>query len=396
MHRSIKPFSGQRFRVEVKAGDVLTAEVQVQKQSLERKRLLGALTGVALSSIGTEKLSESTKGKSVRYGLGLAVVPSFFTNGQSKASLELYIYDQQGVLQSSARSIKTLKKSSELLTTSGNVHKDGYVEISVANNSKTGIIFSGLHLQRLVGKIKKETNPDEGEKATMAAEEECWTWWADCGCYTACATTFADAVVVKAPAPNNNSGNSSDDSGSSNSSGNNASGGGSGSTGGGGGSAATGGQSPGIIAKTKYCDIYSKLWNGQASSNVETAAWMTSKGYIPLPTCGTNQNTKQYQCNTHFTAYFDYFPTRASGNGYEVYYNGEWLKILGAIHTHPTDGASDPSSLDYAFANYWGVPLYGITKSGLWSVDKRYGRRDFANYNPATNCWGAIDPYSYL
>lgn len=303
------------------------------------------------------------------WGAGLAFLPNLFKfNKKIKADLRLNFYNQSGILQhTSFSSISTRKKNASLYI-EDQAKEDGYVEISIDNTSQYPITFNQKK------SIKKDPASGFTEIVNSGGE------------------TQLKEVVITAPYIKDadytwyNAEPFGSDAGG-------------GSTGGTNGSNGGGGrpiQIPSVVAKAKYCDIYKKLWEGQASSGVETGAWMTNKGYVPLPTSGINQFTKQYQSNTKYTVNFAYFPTRANGNGYEVYYNGEWLQILGAIHTHPTDGSPGPTSTDQEFTNYWGVPLYGITKSALWSIDKKNGRRDFANYNPAVNCWGAVDPYSYL
>lgn len=386
--------SAETQRFPVLAGESFSVNVTVEnppnkflKTGIGAAAISGALTPVA-----TSRSAEQGGRRLPVIGAGATLIPGLMGfGGKAKTSVRISSYDKFGNLQSTnllpGKGGKRAEYASKL-----DVTKDGYVDVSVENTGRKSVLISGFQASN-----DKTVQPFIRPKDQME-----FSGWIPSDSEPETSTDLNE-VVVKAPYLYNDlekydtyilyqpgsegyDGSSAPPPGGS----------GSGQT------SDPAQQKPQVTPKSNYCATYALMWSLQQEKGVETFAWMTNKGYVVLPICGTNQRTKANECNTEGRANVEYFPTRATGmGGYEVWYNGEWLQIVGALHTHPygPKWATGPSEQDRNFVKYWHVPLFGIENGGMFMINETTyynSAKQVSTWNPGVKCWGAVDPYSNL
>lgn len=114
-----------------------------------------------------------------------------------------------------------------------------------------------------------------------------------------------------------------------------------------------------MYGRANEADAYKFMWENSFRNGEqwkENFAWVTSKGVLVLPI--TSKSTSR---NSDFSV----LPTRTTGGEFQVQYNGGWINVLAAIHTHPGD-PNMLSDVDLKATVDWGIPIFAIQSNTVW------------------------------
>src|SRR5690606_25498617 len=116
---------------------------------------------------------------------------------------------------------------------------------------------------------------------------------------------------------------------------------------------------PTMYGRANEADAYKFMWENSFRNGEqwkENFAWVTSKGVLVLPV--TSKSTSR-------SSDFSVLPTRTSNGKFQVQYNGSWINVLAAMHTHP----GNPNMLsaeDLGAAVTWNIPVFAIQSNTVW------------------------------
>lgn len=114
-----------------------------------------------------------------------------------------------------------------------------------------------------------------------------------------------------------------------------------------------------MYGRANEADAYKFMWGNSfrdGKSYLENFGWITTKGVLVLP---HTKNSKVDESD------WSVLPTKKINNNWHVQYNGQWIKVLASIHTHPNNSHM-LSPGDLAKSWEWGVPSFVIELPNLW------------------------------
>jgi hypothetical protein len=124
-------------------------------------------------------------------------------------------------------------------------------------------------------------------------------------------------------------------------------------------------------------EAYKYMWDnsfdGEGKVKQELAAWLVGSGVLVLPTEGVTTYGEPYK-NDGRHSKLSSLPLKWDDDGKpSVKWDGKFLPIIGAIHTHPNKqpfGSLDVAG-DVDVQAFYKVPMYLIRTDGFFTLEKR-------------------------